>query len=325
MSSSYVVGIDTSNYTTSVSVADETGEIIANLKSPLPVEQGACGLRQSDAVFAHIKNLPSLMQEVRQILRGERPVAIGVSARPRNVEGSYMPCFLAGVAAAESAASTLGVPLYTFSHQCGHIRAAMYAAKKADLLGKTFGAFHISGGTTEMLLVSPAENGFSVSCVGGTKDLNAGQAVDRIGVYLGLSFPCGVELEKLAAAYIEKNGRGAIPKRKVKAEDGYVHLSGLENLAKKLYEDTEDKGLCAAFVLDYIASAVFAMGAALRQKYGSELPILFAGGVMSNMLIQEKIKKEMKEVFFATPAFSADNGAGIALLAREAHQRAKTV
>ena len=319
MSHSYVLGIDTSNYTTSVAVADEEGRIVANLKRPLPVAEGACGLRQSDALFAHVKNLPSLMQELRSVLKGEVPVAVGVSARPRNREDSYMPCFLAGVAAAESASAALGVPLYTFSHQCGHLRAAMYSAKKKDLLGKTFGAFHISGGTTEMLLVEPAPVGFSVRILGGTADLNAGQAVDRIGVMLGLAFPCGPALEVLAREYLAKNGEKPVPKKKIKVENGAVHLSGLENMAEKLYKDTQDKGLCAAFTLSYISTAVCEMSKYLRALEGESLPILFSGGVMSNRIIQQRVKGSFDNVFFAEPVFSADNAAGIALLALEAH------
>ena len=323
MSNSYVLGIDTSNYTTSVAVANGDGQIVANLKRPLPVGEGACGLRQSDALFAHTKNLPLLMQELRSVLGDERPVAVGVSSRPRNVEGSYMPCFLAGVAAAESAAAVLGAPLYTFSHQCGHLRAAMYAAGREELLQAPFGAFHISGGTTEMLLAEPDGVGFRATLLGGTADLNAGQAVDRIGVMLGLSFPCGPALEKLAEGYLRENGSTSVPKRKVKVENGLIHLSGLENMAKRLYEETGDKGLCAAFTLLYIASALSAMSAWLREKQGARLPILYAGGVMSNRIIAEKIKKEFSNVFFATPAFSADNAAGIALLALAAHRAEK--
>ncbi len=323
MNHSYVLGIDTSNYTTSVAVADTNGQIVANLKRPLPVAEGACGLRQSDALFAHVKNLPSLMQELRSVLNGEAPVAVGVSSKPRNQEGSYMPCFLAGVAAAESASAALGVPLYTFSHQCGHLRAAMYSAKKADLLGAAFGAFHISGGTTEMLLAKPASLGFAVQLLGGTADLNAGQAVDRVGVMMGLSFPCGPALEVLASEYLARNGEKSVPKRKIKVENGEIHLSGLENLAEKLYKETNDKGLTAAFVLSYIATALCELTKYLRAQNGETLPVLFSGGVMSNRIIQQRIKTNFNNVFFAEPAFSADNAAGIALLALEAYQSEK--
>ena len=139
-----VIGIDTSNYTTSVSLLNEDGTLIANIKRPLSVKDGERGLRQSDAVFSHVKNLPSAMNEVREYLSGQTPSAVGVSTRPRNVEGSYMPCFLSGIAAAESIGSTLGIPVYRYSHQCGHIMAAIYSSERFDLLdGREIGRAHV--------------------------------------------------------------------------------------------------------------------------------------------------------------------------------------
>ncbi len=311
MSTPCFLGIDTSNYTTSVAVACE-GRILVNLKAPLPVKEGECGLRQSDALFHHVKNLPDLMERLREVLDGDKPSAVGVSTRPRNQEGSYMPCFLAGVAAAETASASLGVPIFSFSHQCGHLRAALYSSGMDGLLGTDFGAFHISGGTTEMLRVSPDGIGFHADIVGGTRDLNAGQLVDRIGVMLGLRFPCGPALEELALANEKR-----IPRRKVKSEDGFVHLSGVENVTRKLYEENGDKALSAAFLLRYLADAVIAMSLDFRRIHGETLPIVYAGGVMSNSIIRAAVEREIKKAYFAEPAFSADNAAGIALLTEE--------
>ena len=147
-----ILGIDTSNYTTSVALMYDDGELIANIKKPLPVGEGERGLRQSEAVFAHIKNIPSAMDEVKAFLDGRNPVAVGVSAKPRNLEGSYMPCFLSGVAVAEAISASLGVPIYRFSHQCGHVMAALYSSGSEELMKERFAAFHVSGGTTELLL-----------------------------------------------------------------------------------------------------------------------------------------------------------------------------
>ena len=182
------IGIDTSNYTTSLALATAQGEMIANLKAPLPVKAGERGLRQSDAVFAHVKNLPILMRELRVFLQEHRALAVGVSVKPRDAEDSYMPCFLSGRAAAESLAAGLLLPVEEFSHQNGHVMAALYGADAMPLIGKDFLAFHVSGGTTEMLFVRPKGRDFSIELIGETADLNAGQVVDRIGVKLGLSF-----------------------------------------------------------------------------------------------------------------------------------------
>ena len=310
MSDGYLLGIDTSNYTTSVAILDESGELVANLKRPLPVKEGERGLRQSDALFHHTVNLPYLMEEVGKITVGRRLIAIGVSDKPRNVNGSYMPCFLAGVAAAESIRAVSGAPLYRFSHQCGHVMAALFSSGRTDLAKSSFAAFHVSGGTTELVRVSGADGGFITELVGGTRDLNAGQVIDRIGVAIGLKFPAGAELEKLALTNTKR-----LPRRKVSRDGLFLNLSGLENIAIKLYHDTDDRALVAAFVLDYIARALDELSDEYRNVYG-ECEMVYAGGVMSNSIIKQYIS-ERRAALFAEPAMSADNAVGVAMLAYE--------
>lgn len=305
------VGIDTSNYTTSAAICTKEGEVVANLKIPLPVRAGECGLRQSDAVFAHVKNLPTIMQKLAVELQGMKPLAIGVSATPRPQEGSYMPCFLSGIAAAESFAVAADIPLLRFSHQEGHIMAATYSAGAMHLLNtERFAAFHVSGGTTEVLLATPHASGFDIELFAATADINAGQAIDRIGVMLGLNFPCGKELEKLA----EKNEK-KIPKSRISVKDGYCNLSGLENMATKLWQESGDAALVAAFTQQFIADTLIAMTNELDARIPN-LSIVYAGGVMSNRYLQARLG-ERKNTYFAEPQFSADNAAGIALLCRK--------
>ena len=313
MKNNIILGIDTSNYTTSVAVMTTDGELLANIKYPLPVKNGECGLRQSDAVFAHIKNIPLAMEDAEKIIGGSNIVAIGVSERPRNVEGSYMPCFLSGVAVATGISATTGARLYKFSHQCGHIMAALYSSKKEDLLYKEFCAFHVSGGTTEMLRVIAQGSGFKAALIGGTADLNAGQVIDRIGVHMGLSFPAGKEMENLAKAY-----SGKIPTKKPSVSGLKINLSGLENMAIDLYKKTSDKELVAAFVFDYISKSLESLVAAYEKENG-KTSFLFAGGVMSNSIIKENLKK-ICDASFAEPMLSADNAVGIATLAARAYK-----
>lgn len=305
-----ILGIDTSNYTTSVALMYDDGELIANIKRPLKVNDGERGLRQSDAVFAHIKNIPSAMEETREYLAGRMPIAIGVSERPRNIDGSYMPCFLAGVSVAEGISASLGVPLYKFSHQCGHVMAALYSSGALKLLENNFAAFHISGGTTELLIVKGSDTGFDSKLVGGTKDLNAGQIIDRIGVYLGMPFPAGPSLERAALEY-----EGKIPSKKVSVDGTYANLSGLENMARKLYEESLDISKTAAFVFEYLGNSIVKMCEGLLEKYG-EMPFVFAGGVMCNSIIKAKLKEKF-EAYFAEPMMSADNAVGIVELTRQ--------
>ena len=302
-----VIGIDTSNYTTSYAIISVDGELVANLKRPLPVKAGERGLRQSDAVFAHVKNLPDLASEAKSYLEDCEIVAIGVSEKPRNIEGSYMPCFLAGVAVAENLAGALGVPLYRFSHQCGHIMAAVFSAGRFDLLEAPFAAYHVSGGTTELLKVACDGYGFKAELLGGTADLNSGQIIDRVGVYMGLPFPSGKHIEELALKCTVNP-----PRRKPPVKGRCANLSGLENLAIKLYEESGDASQTAAFILDYIGRAIELTCDALLEEHG-EMPFVFAGGVMCNSIIKERLHKRFNGVF-AEPAMSADNAVGIAAL-----------
>ncbi len=307
------VGIDTSNYTTSAAVCTVEGEVIANLKVSLPVKVGECGLRQSDAVFAHVKNLPGLMEELGRVVKDCKILAVGASTRPRDAEGSYMPCFLAGRAAAGALVAPQQVPLFEFSHQNGHIMAAAYSCGNAEtLLRGDFAAFHVSGGTTEVLYVRPQTTGFSVELVGETNDLNAGQAIDRVGVMMGLGFPCGREIERLAA-----QNQKPLPPFHVSVKDGNCNLSGLQNLAEKLWRETGDAAYVSAFVLAFLGATLSQMTSQLDARYPG-LPVVYAGGVMSNRYLQSVLSAR-PDTYFADPAFSADNAAGVALLCRQAY------
>ena len=303
------VGVDTSNYTTSVGIVDSDGKILANIKKLLPVSAGECGLRQSDAVFAHIKNLPDVLLAANNILVNRDIIGIGYSSRPRNVEGSYMPCFLCGEDIALALSVGRNISPMQFSHQCGHISAALTSANAWELASGNFIAFHVSGGTTEVLLCKAVGDGFSTTLIGGTRDLNAGQAIDRAGVMMGMQFPCGAEIERTAAEYT-----GKVPKAKISVNDGYCNLSGLENLSARLFKESGDKSKTSAFVLSFIAETLFKMAVYARENNG-DLPIVFAGGVMSNLIIREKLKT-LGNTYFAQPALSTDNAVGIAMLTR---------
>ena len=303
------LGIDTSNYTTSVAVYDSVSKQVVQSKRLLPVKSGELGLRQSDALFHHTVALPELVEETLYKTEYKKIDAVAVSNKPRNVDGSYMPCFLSGVSVARGIAAALGVPCYFFSHQEGHIAAAMYSANRMDLLSQEFVAFHLSGGTTEALLVKPhmGEHIFDAEIIAKSLDLKAGQSVDRIGVMLGLDFPAGMALDALA----QKSDNEYKLKPFMRGCD--CSFSGLENKAKDLFNKGEKKEDIAKYCFDYIKYALDSMTKAIIEQYG-ELPLLFSGGVMSNTIINKFIT-ERYNAFFASPVFSSDNAAGIALLA----------
>ncbi len=297
------LGIDTSNYTTSLAFFD--GENIVQHRKMLTVKSGEKGLRQSEALFQHTVNLPILFEEagINQDI-----CAVGVTDRPRNAEGSYMPCFLAGVNSAVSASAVINCPLYKTSHQICHILAGLYSVNRLDLIKEKFIAFHISGGTTEALLVSPDGNDIiSAQRIGGSNDLKAGQAIDRAGVMLGLEFPCGRELDRLSL----KSDRAFKIKPSVNGCE--CSLSGIENKAVNMFNLGEPKEDIAKFVLSAVCENIISVTKAVINKYG-DMPILFVGGVASNTIIRKSVSDNFN-AYFAKPDFSRDNAVGAAVFA----------
>lgn len=304
---SYYLGIDTSNYTTSVALYNDEDNSVVNLKQLLPVKSGEKGIRQSDAVFHHTVQLPQL---IKSAFDGKKIKieGVGVSTKPCNVDNSYMPCFLTGVSVATAIASALNLPMYEFSHQDGHIVAALYSSEKLDLINERFIAFHVSGGTSQALFVEPDDKYFKTTLISDSLDLKAGQAVDRVGVMLGLNFPCGPELEKLAL-----QSSAEYKKIKVFRRDGCFSLSGVENKCKKMFDDGENPADIALYCLNYIHSALEDSVIEIVDTYGS-LSIVFSGGVMSNTIIKNRLKERF-DAYFAEPQYSSDNACGIAILA----------
>ena len=306
-----ILGIDTSNYTTSVALASEDG--FRQSRKILSVGKGECGLRQSNALFLHTVNLPEMMRELKPMGKID---AVAYSAYPRDVEGSYMPCFLAGQAAAESVSAALDVPLYRFSHQAGHLMAAVKTCGDESVGKKPFLAFHASGGTTELLYAEPNEEiGFSAEIVGCTKDISAGQLVDRVGVMLGLSFPCGGELEKLA---LQSRAKKIQTKICVKGTD--CNISGAENVALKMQKEGVPAEDIARFAIEFVGKTILEMSVAARERY-PELPIIYAGGVMRNAIIKKMLAGKLPNVLFADTALSSDNAVGTAYLGLEKYLR----
>ena len=305
------LGIDTSNYTTSAAFYGDGVEI--NCKKLLPVKEGEVGLRQSDAVFHHTKQLPEVFEKACDELHKlgytmDDVAAIAVSDRPRNVDGSYMPCFLVGELLARSLAASLNKPLYRFSHQQGHIAAALYSAEKLELLSAPFLAYHLSGGTSEGLYVTSDAAGIpDAKLICNSLDLKAGQAIDRVGVKLGLPFPAGKYMDELAAACSKRY------KVKPSMKGASFSLSGVQNKCEKLIAEGASQEEVSAYCLEYIISSVDYSIKALLAEYG-ELPVLFSGGVSSNSMLNRRMS-EKYGAYFAKPAFSADNAFGTAVLA----------
>ena len=301
----YYLGIDTSCYTTSCAIIDSDFHILGEARKLLEVKPGERGLQQSNMVFQHTKALPKLMLELPQV-----PISgIGVSGFPRREENSYMPAFMVGLGQGETLSHILNVPLHIFAHQENHILAALRDLKHIPT--EPFLALHLSGGTTELVYCHYQGEGiFESHIIGGSKDLQGGQYVDRIGVAMGLPFPAGEHLESLALQTTEYDPLPSSMK------DGWISFAGPCSAAirriNKTMSDLDKSNL---------ARAVFtSMGNALEKMityHIKEKPVhtlIAVGGVMSNSLLRKRIetycKRNHMTLHVAQPQYSVDNATG---------------
>ena len=298
-----VIGFDTSNYTTSIAYFD--GRDGLNCSRLLPVKQGELGLRQSDAVFHHTKGLPELSGRLFSNVDVGGITAVGVSTRPRAVDGSYMPCFMVGFSHAKLLADFLHVPLIECSHQQGHVAASLWSAGHLELMDQPHLAWHLSGGTTELLLVEPEGKNVKCSRIGGTTDISAGQLIDRTGQLLNLPFPSGKHLDVLSS---QAQGREVF---RVKCPGMEFSLSGVQNKVQQFHEKNGEPAETAAFALRCVSNAVYQATANALKVY-PDLKVVFSGGVASNSML----RKQMQHLnpIFSEPQFSTDNAMGVAVL-----------
>ena len=300
------LGIDTSNYTTSAALYDSAAGAERSVRRLLRVKEGEVGLRQSEALFQHTLALPELLEEL--FSQSEtRPDIVAASVSPRDEAGSYMPCFLCGKGTAEAIAAAMGIPVRRFSHQAGHIAAAVCSANRLELLRSPFLAFHVSGGTTEAVLVEPdPKNVIAVKLLGASLDLKAGQAIDRVGRMLGLPFPAGPALDALSLQS-ERSFR-----TKPFIRGGSCSLSGVENRCARMAREGEPPADTAKYCLSYICDALEAMTDAVLAAHPG-LPLVFSGGVSSNTMLRERFEKKYGAVF-AERGYASDNAVGVAVL-----------
>ncbi len=317
------LGIDTSNYKTSLAVIDDAASLVFDKSELLEVKKGSRGLRQSEAFYQHSMRLPEYIAEALRNIDPSDITAIGYSAYPRRLEGSYMPCFNAGINVAKVLSSALEVPAYSFSHQEGHA-AAVIPPKETNR-----SAFmHLSGGTTEFLILEPDEHGYDMQIVGGTKDISFGQLLDRTGVALGFMFPAGRYLDEIAFGHMTDSFSETFELPRICIDDGYFNLSGAET---KLLKYIEEKGLSDAStdsllppvtaLFRYISDILSVSAMYLSEKYDIKT-IYIAGGVASSTTVRELIRNSCGlDIRFGSPVLSGDNAVGIANLAKRIHDQ----
>lgn len=326
MCDKYVLGIDTSNYRTSIALVNQDGKIACDERLLLKVKKGERGLRQSEALFQHVENLPVLFERLPS--DKVKISAVAVSTRPRPVEGSYMPCFKAGYGFGKAVAKALDVPFYEYSHQEGHIEAIR---ANTDIGGeKPFLAWHLSGGTCELLKVNKlvfdkeAEEQTDIEIIGGSKDISFGQVIDRIGVLLGMSFPAGEEMDALAENACKINTKYKKILTKIKTDGLWFNLSGIETQGSRACEglDESDVEVLVLEIFDKIADTIIKVTEEAADIYDIK-DVIFAGGVSCSKYISKKLIKTFEKsrlnIQFGLQTLSGDNAVGIALLGGKAY------
>ena len=313
----YILGIDTSCYTTSLAGVSLTGEVLFSKQLLLSVPKGERGLQQSGALFQHLKNLPLATAAVRRLLPDGEIAAVCSSTRPRRSEDSYMPVFLFSHHLGQAISDLIHTPFYETSHQENHIMAGLHSAKGPD--SDRFLALHLSGGTSEMLDVTRSPFGFHIRLLGGTRDLHAGQFVDRIGVAMGLPFPAGPHLEALAAF-----GTGSID-LSGSVKGLFISFSGPEAQGQRFIRQGAPYPEIAHAVYQLlIRTAAKWILYAVGQGYPEE--VLLVGGVSSSRLFRDGLRERLLKrdrsirLYFAEPGLSRDNAVGTALLGLQVYK-----
>ena len=300
------LAFDTSAYTTSVAaIAD--GRLLFDGRTMLKVPMGSRGLRQSEAVFEHIKNLRELLQE--EAFDGFEIRGVAFSEKPCPIEGSYMPVFCVGASHAAAFSAACHAPLFALTHQHGHIYAAFLGQ---DVPDGEYLVFHVSGGTLDILRVR-IDNGIveQIQPMGGTLDVTCGQLIDRVGVKAGLPFPSGVAIEAIyqpgsAPLAVHVDGLGA-------------NLSGAETQAMRRLEAGEEPAKVCSAVIDCTAATLGQL-VINAGKVANSRDFLFTGGVMRNGIIRDYIDnictKSGYTSRFAQKQYCSDNACGLALAAQ---------
>lgn len=315
--SDVVVGLDTSNYRTSLAAVSVSGGVVMNKRELLPVDHGDRGLRQSDALYLHLKLLKSMTDSFRNALSGYRIAAVCASCKPRDRAGSYMPVFEAGETVGGILSAAMDVPFFRTDHQSGHIRAAVTGTPLEN--SEEFLALHLSGGTTDLLCIRADV----INQIGGSLDLHIGQLVDRIGVAMGMRFPAGPELERMA----EKGRSRGLLGCSLERNDLFCHFSGAETKALRMLRNgsisSED---LSGEIFDLLARTAARMLQAGRRETGLQDAII-CGGVSSSVLFRKLLRERLARsraharVWFGDPELSGDNAVGVALIGADRYRR----
>lgn len=310
MSDRYILAIESSCDETSVAVLKNESELLSNIiASQVESHKRFGGVVPEVASRHHVEVITTCIEDAL--------VEAGISAKDLSaVAVTYGPglvgALLVGLSAAKAFAWAHGLPLIPVNHMAGHLMAA----REEEQLTYPLLALLVSGGHTELVYVS-APGDYHI--VGETRDDAVGEAYDKVGRVMGLSYPAGREIDELA-----HQGKDVydFPRAMIKEDNLDFSFSGLKSAFINLHHKAAQKGetlnladLCASFqasVLDVLITKT--------KKALSLYPVetlIVAGGVAANKGLRERLAQDIKGVDVIVPPLRlcGDNAGMIALAA----------
>ena len=310
MADRYILAVESSCDETSVAVLKNEKELLSNIiASQVESHKRFGGVVPEVASRHHVEVVTLCIKDALSEagITAEQIDAVAVTYGP-----GLVGALLVGMAAAKAFAWAHGLPLIPVNHMAGHLMAA----REVQELEYPLLALLVSGGHTELVYVSEPGN---YKIVGETRDDAVGEAYDKVGRVMGLTYPAGREIDELA-----HKGKDVydFPRAMIKEDHLEFSFSGLKSAFINLHHNAEQKGdvlikedLCASF-----QAAVLDILLAKTKKALERYPVktlVVAGGVAANQGLRERLAEEITDVGVVIPPlrFCGDNAGMIALAA----------
>jgi len=301
----WILGIDTSCDDTGVGLVRD-GEVVVNLVAgQVALHEAYGGVVPELASREHLKVLRPLAERaLAEAGIGPKDLSLVAATRGPGLIGAL----LVGYTFAKGLAWALGRPFYAVHHLEAHIAAAW-----PEGLAPPFLALVASGGHTHLFEVQALGR---YRLLGATRDDAAGEAFDKVARLLGLGYPGGPEIERLAEG-AEETVPFPVPLR---GQEGYdFSFSGLKTKALQLVEKGLPKPALARGFQEAAIAHLAEVVLKAVQDTGHRV-LLVAGGVAANRALQERFRRAGLEVHFPPKGLSQDNGAMVALAAWRRHR-----
>jgi len=310
MKDRYILAVESSCDETSVAVLKNDKELLSNIiASQVESHKRFGGVVPEVASRHHVEVITLCIEDalLEAGIEASQLDAVAVTYGP-----GLVGALLVGMAAAKAFAWANQLPLVPVNHMAGHLMAA----RQVQELEYPLLALLVSGGHTELVYVSEPGN---YKIVGETRDDAVGEAYDKVGRVMGLTYPAGREIDELA-----HKGRDVydFPRAMMKEDNLEFSFSGLKSAFINLSHNAQQKGeklvkedLCASFqaaVLDILMSKT---KKALKSYAVKTLVV--AGGVAANRGLRERLAEEITETTVVIPPLRlcGDNAGMIALAA----------